>query len=287
MKNEVYKSSPFNINYKDIIMTTPQVQNDPIYSLPFLYKNGLILSNDVTTPNTILNVSAGQCRDSNDIIDMGIGIVNPNIQGSYTVAPLSIDASINGLNGLDTGTFSASTVYAVYIIGDSRYYQPTGAILTIDGNSPLLPFGYDSSRLIGYWATDSSAHFYIGYYAGNASTLVFNYDSPPLVLNAGANTSYTSVSLGAWIAAVNNSIVCMQSDFSANTAGNALRMRGLNSTGDAIVITAPVIGSTAHVTTESTLLAQLSVSNVPEIQYRVTNSADRAILYVSSFEVFI
>ena len=157
-------------------MTNPQVQNDSVIAVsPYLYKYGLVISNDATTPNTKLDISAGQCRDSANMIDMGIGssYVVP-YQGLAVSTPLVLNAGVNGANGLDTGSLAASSMYAVYIIGDSRGYNATASILSLASNSsPLLPSGYDSYRVIGYWATDASSHFLLGYYTGNQGLMIF------------------------------------------------------------------------------------------------------------------
>lgn len=267
-------------------MPNPQIQNDPIYTLPFLYKSGLVISNDATTPNTILNVGAGQCRDSNDVIDIVVG--SANLEGSTISAPLVLNTGVNGLNGLDTGALVASTMYAVYIIADSRYYKPTGVILTLASNSvPLLPLGYDSIRLIGYWATDASVHFFKGYYSTSGSTLYFTYDAPQATsVTAGNATSYTGVALTTLVPPVNNSMVVIQSNYTANAAADVLNLQGFNSTGDAITIIAQVAGGTAHLESYSNVLAQLN-SAAPSIKYKVSSGSDAVALNVAAFTVSV
>src|ERR1017187_7520789 len=99
-----------------IIMT----QLDPIVNALYLDINGLNVSNDATTPNTVLNISAGQARDSNNVIDMLLG--NWLNQGNPATTANSLtllNLAVTGANGLDTGVLAASTNYYVYIIGDS------------------------------------------------------------------------------------------------------------------------------------------------------------------------
>lgn len=270
-------------------MTNPQIQNDPIYSLPFLYKYGMIVSNNATTPNTKLDISAGQCRDSNDVMDIVFGTSAPEgapLNGVGVAAPLTLNAATTGANGLDTGSLAASTVYAVYAIGDSRYYMTPAVILTLASNSaPLMPLGYDSYRLIGYAVTDASSHFLLGYYTGNGAALTFTYDAPQATsVTAGAATSYTAIDLSALVPPVNNLIVNVQSNFNANAAADTLKMQGANSTGDAILIIAPVAGSTAHTVTNSNVLAQL-VSSAPKINYKVSSGSDAVAINVAGFSL--
>lgn len=263
-------------------MTT---QNNPIYSLPFLYKSGLIISNDTTTPNTVLDIAAGQCRDSNDVMDITLGTANPNIQGETVSTPVLLNAAVNGFNGLDTGTFAEATMYAIYAIGDSRYYNPCGVIMTLASNSsPLMPFGYDSYRLIGFWATISSAaHFLPGYYSGTGGALLFTYDAPQATtVTAGGATSYTGIALTALVPPIANTPVQIYSSFVPAAASHVLKMQGYLSTGDAVTITGQV--ASVAVTTTSTVLAQLN-SAAPSINYKVTNGSDTAAIDVAGFQV--
>lgn len=263
-------------------MTTPQVQNDPVYSLPFTYMQGFAVSNDATTPNTVLNIAAGQCRDSNDVMDICLGAANPNLAGITTAAPLSLNAATTGVNALDTGTLAASTVYAVYIIADSRYIKATASILTLASNSsPLLPFGYDSYRQIGYAITDSSSHFLAFYQVGNGGQRQFFYDTPQATaITAGAATSYTAVDLSALVPNVANTPVVIFSALTPSAAGRGVFLQGAQSTGDQIVnlgqVTSVVLNS------YNTVLAQIA-SSKPEVKYKVSNGSDAVALKVAGF----
>jgi len=263
-------------------MPTPQVQNDPIYAISFLYKSGLVLSNDATTPNTVLDISAGQCRDSNDNIDIVLG--SAPLNGGTTAAPLLLNAAVNGVNGLDTGSLAASTMYAVYMIADSRYFQPVACILTLASNTqPLMPYQYDSYRLIGYWPSNASLHFTLGYVSGIGGVQTFTYDAPLATsVTAGAATTYTGVNLTNQVPPLNNLLLYIQSNFTANAAGDSLKLQGGASTGDAVTIVAPVAGSTAHTWTDSIVLSQL-VTGAPTINYKVSSSSDAVALNIAGY----
>jgi len=260
-------------------MTNPQIQNDPVITLPFLYKTGLIISNDATTPNTVLDIAQGQCRDSNDIMDITLGANNPNLEGNTVAAPLKLNAAVNGVNGLDTGSLAASTMYAVYMIADSRYYKPVASILTLASNTaPLVPFGYDSYRLIGYWPTDSSSHFLLGYVTGTANSLSFFYDAPQASnVTAGASTSYAAASLANIVPAVNNLSVLIQSVYTPHAAADTLKMQPGNGTCDMVTIEAP---STNVLYTDSALVSQL-VTGVPTINYKVSSGTSPAAVAIN------
>lgn len=267
-------------------MTT--VQNDPIYQLPFLYLNGLLISNDTTTPHTVLDIAAGQCRDSNDVMDIVLG--SPNLEGLTVSAPLLLNAAVNGVNGLDTGTFAANTMYAIYMIADSRYYQPTASIATLATNSsPLMPFGYDSYRLIGYWATQVGSAFWAVGYMSNAigGSRQFLYDAPVALTlaSSGAATTYSggATALTGLVPPINNVPVLFAASFiPGNAAGDTMKLQPGNATGDAVIITGQV--TTVHITENVTVLSQL-VSAVPTVNYKVTNAGDTAALNVAGYQM--
>jgi hypothetical protein len=257
------------------------VQNYPVYQLPFLYINGFNISYvSVTT----LSISAGQCRDSNDIMDIVIG--NPPIDGNTTPAPVIVNSAVTGVNGLDVQPLTPG-VYAVYAIGDSRYYNIPGFILTYSSNAtPLMPKGYDSYRLVGYVMADGESQFFPQFTAGNTSTRIVNYSPLQNILTGGNSTSAASVSLLHIVPPISNIAVIINSDFAAATAGDQLVLTNslsINSPSEStITITAPVVAATAHVTSQSTLVAS-TVNGTPTIDYFVTSASDSVTLNVSGY----
>jgi len=257
------------------------IQNDPIYNLPFLYVNGLTIS---VASTTTLSVSAGRCRDSSDSIDIVIG--SAPFAGPTTTAPVILNAAVNGVNGLDTGTFALSTFYAIYAIGDSRYYQDPAVIMTLASNStPLMPFGYDSSRLIGYARSDASTNFLPAYISGNNNTRLFTYDVPvATAITAGNATSYTAVDLTTMVPPVDSNPVNIFTALTPASAGNAVFLQGFDSTGDAVVnkgqVAAVVLNS------YNTVLAQLDTAS-PKINYKVSNGSDAVAINVAGFQFYI
>ena len=69
-------------------MSTSNDGGIPIINLPFLYINGLIVSNDATTEQTVIDLSAGQCRDSTNTYDM---VLN---------APITVSSAFNASTSL-------------------------------------------------------------------------------------------------------------------------------------------------------------------------------------------
>lgn len=263
------------------------VQNIQAQALANLNISGMIVSNNATTPNTKLDVSAGICRDSNNVMDITFGASNTNYQDQYVTAPITIDCTLNGANGLDTGSLAAATFYAVYAIGDSSFHKNDAAIVTLASNSaPLMPAGYDSYRLIGYARTDGSSHFLLFFMAGNNNACYWAYDAPiATAVTAGAQTSYTGVVLTTFVPPVNNTPVYVQTNFTANAAADTLKLQGYSQVGDSDIIIAAVAGATAHVQTVSLVLAQLN-SAAPTINYKVSSGSAAVAINVKAFQFF-
>lgn len=252
-------------------------QNLPVEQQPFLYAYGCIASNDATTPNTVIDMTLGQVRDSNDNIDIVIS------------SSMKINAAINGYNGLDTGSLGASKMYSMFAIADSSNKNPSGYILTLQSNNiPLMPYGYDSYRLVGYWPTNSSNHFLAAYYAGNSNGRNLVYDaSQATAITAGAATTYTAVDLSNLVplpAAGINIPVSIAFNYIPNAAGDTFKLQPVNGTGDGVTITGQV--ATVHVSGNVSVLAQLG-SSKPEINYKVSSGSDAVAINVAGFSFSI
>jgi hypothetical protein len=270
-------------------MAIPQIQNETVYALPHLYIEGLKLS---AASTTVLAVAPGAARDSTNSIDMVVGlqnyfnIDNPALQFSGYQAGLFINSTVNGANGLDTGTIAASTQYAVYLIGDSRNYNNTAAVLSLTSNiAPLLPAGYDSYRLIGFMPTDGSSHFvYATSKPQNISGLLTYFNSPGIsVLSGGNATSFTAIDLTASSAVptttLQNVIVTFLATFTPAAAGDTAQFRptGSAATGGLPTITGVTAGFAQ--TQYIQVIAGVG-SSKPEIDYKVTASGDALSLLV-------
>lgn len=240
--------------------------------IPF-YVNGLGISNNATTPNTKLDISVGSMMDSTGTFQL------------KSSAVITVDATTTGLNGLDTGSLAASTVYTVWLVSDPVTLQTTGAMVSLSSSIPLMPYGYSAYALLGYITTDSSSHFLKGYWSDSDSAVrTFTYDAPIIALSAGTQTSYTGVALTTFVPAVNNTPVVLYSLFAANAAGNTESLQGYNSTGDAVTIIAPVATGVANTTSQNTVLAQLN-STAPSIKYKV--AAGSLSLYVCGYTFYL
>jgi len=161
--------------------------NLPIVNAGELYINGLVVSNDSTTPDEIINISTGSCRDSSNANDI---VVESSV---------AIDNTASGAGGLDTGSVAASTWYAVYILGDSTAYNdPAGIISTaLPATGPAIPAGYDMFRHVGWVCTDATSDFLLFWQYGYGVDRWFYPDATIAVLSAGSSASFADVDCNA------------------------------------------------------------------------------------------
>ncbi len=258
-------------------------QLDPIVNQPFLYMNGLLLSNDATTPHTKLDIAAGVCRDSNNVIDINLGnylgLSGIGTANSATV----INFAVNGINGLDTGTFAASTGYYIFAIADSSEKKVSGAIASLSSSAPTLPFGYDSIRLLGWVLSDGSIFLLPFYASGSGSSKYFQWDAPiaVTVTDSGTSATYSAMSLAVGVPASNYGRVSIKYKWTNNAAADSLNFTPSGATGDFET----VLGIVAMVAQEDNFVVlPLTVSSVPKLSYK-TSAGTLNNVWVQAFEM--
>jgi hypothetical protein len=237
----------------------------PVINKSYLYIWDLLPSYVSTTT---LSVNSGYCRDENNIIDIEL------------TDAVTLDTSVVGLNGIDTGSLSASTQYTIWVIADSAGQNETGVILSLAANdSPTLPFGYDSVRKIGHAFTNGSSHFLNFYTTGLNSTRTFYYDSAQLLLNGGSATSPTDVDLGIDEVVSGPNIVHLIYSYTPSNASNEAHLKPSGSSGTVI----PVINTSGTNDVKNVMYVMSNVSESNGVQYDV-DSGDTLSLWLLSFE---
>lgn len=108
----------------------------------------------------------------------------------------TVDITVSGAGGLDTGSEAASTMYFFYIIYDSNL-DLTESLLSLSATAPTLPSGYEYFALIGGTLNNSSSDFPFYLQNGNDALI----DSI-LVLTDGSNESNTPIDLGVAIPSI-------------------------------------------------------------------------------------
>jgi len=112
------------------------------------YLFGLTLSNDVGTPNTLLDVSAGACADSAGAVNIVLGAFTKSISGAW--------AAGSGQNGMGAGlTIAATTWYHVFACINAGVSDMFFDTLATGAHAPI---GTTSFRRIGSFKTDGAAH---------------------------------------------------------------------------------------------------------------------------------
>lgn len=98
-----------------------------------------------TTATTTLTITAGECRDSTNVVSFASAITSKILGTTWAVG--------NAANGLDTGSPAASTWYYVFaIMKDSN---GVGDILfSLSSTAPTMPSGYTFFRIIGAILSD-------------------------------------------------------------------------------------------------------------------------------------
>ena len=114
------------------------------------YITGFVLSNDSGDTAHDINITAGVCMDSTNgrLIRLSSEITK-RADSAWSVG--------DDAGGMDTGTVTTSTLYAVWIIKRSD----TGvvdALFSTSFSSPTMPTNYDYYRCIGWVLTDGSAN---------------------------------------------------------------------------------------------------------------------------------
>lgn len=226
--------------------------NTPIPALSSQPISGL---NITVASNTTLAVSAGNVWDSTNTFNM------------FTLVSTTINAAVNGLNGLDEGTFAASTQYYVYMVGDDTGKKGTGFVLSASASTPTLPFGYGLYKLIGFARADGSVHFLPQVIIGNKEQRKLLYATPIAVLTTGAAQTITNASCAAALPVIDNLLALLNVTFIPNVAGDSVTFSSPTGYGD--VILSGVVSAVAQ-KAPMEVLATL-VSSVPNIAY--TNSA--------------
>lgn len=225
--------------------------NIPVINLGNLYAQGCEISYNSTTE---VDIAAGQVRDSTNVNDIVIS------------SAITLNAAAVGANGIDSGSLAASTLYAIYAIGDSTANNDGAVLLSTSATSPVLPAGYDMKRILGYIRTNASSNLLNGYWSGSSNQRLFMYDAPIATsITAGAATSYTAFTLATFVPAIAGLPVVIAFDMTPAAASRVMSLHPYGATGDSIKITSQV--TAVHVTGNAIVQAELN-SGAPSIEYK-------------------
>lgn len=135
--------------------------------------NGLVLSNDATTPNTVLDIGYGTATSDDGSISM-TQLPSTKTTGSWTVG--------YGNGCLDTGSVTTNTWYKVFMIE-----RPDTSVIdylcSTSATAPTLPTSYTKKRLIGFFRTDGSSNILSFKQVPTAGGFTFYHGTPTLSVN--------------------------------------------------------------------------------------------------------
>lgn len=118
---------------------------------------GLVVTNNGSTPNTKINVTAQSAIMTNSTYNASVTGVNVSV-----VVNLSASGGSSG-NDLDTGSLSGTTWYHVYLISNG---STVAGLASLSATGPTLPTGYTYYMRVGAMSTNGSASLYRTIQAG-------------------------------------------------------------------------------------------------------------------------
>ncbi len=259
-------------------MTTKQNDNYLQTKFPKGHISNLQASNNATTPNTKIDVAAGQCRNSENSIDI-------DLEDSVT-----INAATNGALGLDTGTFAADTFYYVDTIKDTQNILPNSALISESYAAPVLPtvsnVTYDAWRVVDVMLTDASAHFVKMTTRGNGSYREKYYNTMQATAltsgSPGTATTLTEIDLSASVPPIDGCVAILMVDFTPATANDKVSFAPFGSTA---TVLPHVTGNVATKISSGTIEVPVVLDEgVPKVLYINSAASGATVVQVRGFK---
>lgn len=254
-------------------MTSNTYVQVPGNVLQHLYVNGCQPS---YTSTTTVTIAAGQVRDSTDSFDIAVS------------APLVINFAVRGANGLDTGSFAASTGYYLYVLYDQSQTNAPVALASLSATAPTMPsvngVTFSHFRLVGWVLSDGSTHILPFYVARGGSNPFYQWDAPINVLTGGAATTATAVSLATAMPKSNFGLAQLNMVYTPHAAGETASLKPTAATAVSFLFNG-VVASVVQNT--SVLIVPTLNSSNPSVSYLVSvGTAPAAVsLNVTGFEM--
>lgn len=160
-----------------------------VANTPLCGATGFLAQNNAGTPNTSYDMSA----------DVAVMVNTTGAAKTVSAPSITINATVNGANGLDTGALAASTWYYGWLINNGT---TTSGLLSLSATAPTLPTGYTyKCRLSATRTASGSAIFQRIRQQGSEANFVVSSATttflPPIIQNGSGSTTvptWTSVS---------------------------------------------------------------------------------------------
>ena len=248
--------------------------------VPFQFINGFGIQNDPYTPNNLINIFYGRTLDSTYTYQL---VMEPTI--------LFIDLTISGIGGIDNGILLPNKVYALYVAWDTVGSNSVSAFMSSSYYHPLIPYGYNAVKLVGYAATDGSSNFRQAKWTpyGSSSYRNMIYTPSVSVLSNGTAGVQTNVNLISYIPNISggHQIANLQLSFTSSTPGNSLTVYSEMGNFQLHAQSANIPNTSF---TNIIITQQINIGGVisPIICYSVTNSStDSASIYCNGYDFFL
>ncbi len=234
---------------------------------------GFQVTNNATTPNTKIDVGVGSAlaTDGQNYITLGDAV--------------TIDAGVNGVNGLDTGDQAASTWYNIFVVGSSNNNKQTCMMISTSATDPVLPEGFDIFKKVGMIYSDASTHFLLGFWVGDSNFRQFFHAASVKVLNDGTSATLAAISLDTAVPPVQNTPVYIQDEFTPATANDYVSYFP----GDSTETVGPrTYGSVAAKMNggQHRVLSRLA-SSVAKVKYINSAASGNVDVWVNSYDYFV
>ncbi|MFM0141724.1 hypothetical protein [Paraburkholderia sp. RL18-085-BIA-A] len=220
------------------------------------YINGFTLSNDGTTPNSVIDVAAGQAADSANAVMMTGTAFTKSTAGAW--------AAGSGGSGMGTGlTVAASTWYHVFAIIKG------GAFDVYFDTSPTAanaPAGTTAFRYIGSFKTNASSQI-LGF-TQYGQTFLWTVSANDL--SSGNAVSETAITISTPPGFVTTAI--FEAALNPSAVGDLFRLFPGTSTQHIALIGGLVTG------TSNRAYVQVPTNSSAQVSYLVTSSSDSATL---------
>lgn len=173
----------------------------PGYVNPQIPPPGVATHSDVLAKTGFLEGARLQ-RDTNAKAKIFAGFVADSTRTAIIewTSTLNVDIETSGVGGLDTGSESADTWYAVHVIGDTTGVNAPAGIFSESPGFPTLPSGYDVFRRVGWVRNPSNSNFLRMRQTGNGRDRWVDWDAndEQFVISGGSASSFTNVDASAY-----------------------------------------------------------------------------------------
>ncbi|CAH0152882.1 hypothetical protein [Pseudomonas mediterranea] len=120
-----------------------------VVQLPYGFLSGFALSNNATTPNTVIDVGPGSCSSAAASV-----MISSSTTISGTLQSSGSWAAGSGQNKLDTGARAPGTWYHAFAIRKASDGS-ADILFSLSATAPTMPSGYAGFRRVGSFKTDS------------------------------------------------------------------------------------------------------------------------------------